>query len=94
MSETSLLWLVSISTPFAHSPEEMDSLDDDENLDPILCLALQQIVKPVSLIARPTQVELRRNPPVMNVDAVFGHVYCSAKVPEVVSLHSPVLISY
>lgn len=93
MSETSLLWFVSAPIPIIRSLEKY-LLDDDENLDFILRFALQQVVKSVSLITGPTQVKLRRDPPVVDIDTVFGHVYRSTEVPEVISLHPPISVSY
>lgn len=93
LSETSLLWFASVSIPVVRSLE-MYLLDDDENLDSILRFAFQQVVKPVSLITRPTQVELRRDPPVVDINTIFGHVYRSTEVPEVISLHPSVFVSY
>lgn len=63
----------------------MSSLDDDVDLDALLGLALEQIVQSVPLVSRPPEVDLGRDPPVVNVDLLLGHVDRAREVPEVVS---------
>jgi hypothetical protein len=61
-------------------------LDDQEDLYTFFGFSLQEVVKTVTFIARPAQVELWRDPPVVNIDLVFCHVDRPAEVPEIIAL--------
>ena len=101
LCDTSLL-VVSILVSVS-SPSRGDVLNDDEDLDTVLCLPLEKVIQPVPLVSRSAEVELRRYPtrelpsslhasislpPVVDVDPVLGHVDSSTQVPEVITLPS------
>ena len=106
LSDTSLL-VVSILVSVS-SPSRGDVLNDDEDLDTVLCLPLEKVIQPVPLVSRSAEVELRRYPtrelpsslhasislpPVVDVDPVLGHVDSSTQVPEVITLPSAITVN-
>lgn len=65
-----------------------DGLENDEDLDAFLSLLLQQSIHTILLLARTVQVELKRQPPSMDVYSLFGKQYFMGQVPEVIVLSS------
>ena len=63
------------------------AVHDDEDLHAFLCLALEQPVEPPLLTdcSWATQIQLRTEPPVVDVDDVPSHADCARDIPHVVS---------
>lgn len=61
-------------------------LDDNVDLDALLRLPLEKLIEAIVLLPRSSQIDLRRDPPVVDVYSFFRQEDCATEIPEIIAL--------